>query len=144
MDPSKNDTYSDAPEAIKNDASQAPEVVATYKHADGADGLQAVQRPASEGLQAVDARPYYSNSPAYSPPNGYHAVDEKGYSGDAMLDAGVGSGGRFGGKKRRNWLFGGSIALVLIIIAVAIGVGLGVTQSNSSGGSNGNPQSAQP
>lgn len=135
MDPFKDRTHGDAPEAVKSDLHQAPEVVTTYQPA-GADGLQTVERPASEGPEALDARPYYSQSPAYS---GYNKDGGNEFSDQTDGEHGMSAPART--KKRRRWMFGASIVILLIIIAVAIGVGVGVTQNDGSGG--GNAQNAQ-
>lgn len=101
-------------------------MVTAEQHAE-ADGLQAVDRSASEGLQAIDARPHYSQYPVYSTVHGCGSFGEKADADQTPLDRGLGRPSRSGGIKGRKWIFGGSIAAVLLIIAVAVGVGVGVT-----------------
>lgn len=116
-------------------ASQAPEVVASHQPA-GADGLQAIDRPASEGMQVVDVRPYYSPQPPYSLPTESSSSGKKEYAGHMPLDERPTFFSPPPRKNRRRWIIGGSIVVLLIIIAVAVGVGVGVTQSGRSDGSN--------
>lgn len=130
MDHSKNKLV-DSPDG----ASQAPGVVASHQPA-GADGLQAIDRPASEGMQAVDVRPYYSPQPPYSLPTESNRSGEKEYAGQMPLDERPTLLSPPRRKNRRWWIMGGIIVVLLIIVAVAVGVGVGVTQSGGSDGAN--------
>lgn len=124
-DASKGDAWSNDPEPVYESGNQAPEVIPSFQQP-GADGLQAIGRTDSEGLQAMGAQPYHSISPFYGSDAIYEERDMKAPPGQWTSKYST----HTTGSKRRIWIIAGVVALILVVIAIGVGVGVGMSQEN--------------